>query len=491
VNQTRTARDRLDRVFAIARRTGRFAGPALVVALVGGALTAGYVFGLHHRVYKSEAVLRYRDTARAAELGGDDPDERAPRLAARLREAGLSRVRLEQIITASKIYGDIIADRGMPEAVDEMRRHVDYRALDGETFGVSFETTDATRARDVTARIADALVADSAHVEGAPVEVPHAAVDRERLEKDLKDKQAALTGFLGKHPEFTRELALGLPPARPRPAPANGNDPTLASLDREVQRLQERLAQPTKTGEAAQAEASLVAAKSAADNELAAAQKDLADKQAKYTEEHPDVRAAREKLKAAQDKSRHADEAVNASLAAAQARAAAKQEDEGYIDRGALENQLKRIQDEVVEYKRHKAANAAAQTQFASQVVALEGDWTRLSHDVSEARERLQGARSAEAASAGEAPEVAAAIVRSSPLVLIDPAYVPGHEQWPGRTPILVAGVATSLVLALLLAILMALLDDRIYDRVDIERLGVPLLSVVPRRAAEGGGKHG
>jgi hypothetical protein len=27
-------------------------------------------------------------------------------------------------------------------------------------------------------------------------------------------------------------------------------------------------------------------------------------------------------------------------------------------------------------------------------------------------------------------------------------------------------------------------LDDRVYDRVDVERLGVPLLSVVPRAGA-------
>ena len=36
---------------------------------------------------------------------------------------------------------------------------------------------------------------------------------------------------------------------------------------------------------------------------------------------------------------------------------------------------------------------------------------------------------------------------------------------------------------ALLLALVLALLDDRVYDRVDIERIGLPLLSVVPRRS--------
>ena len=193
------------------------------------------------------------------------------------------------------------------------------------------------------------------------------------------------------------------------------------------------------------------------------------------------MRVARERVKAAQDKAKKADDAVNASLAAAQQKAAAKQEDEGYIDRGALENQLKRINDEIAEYKRHQAERSAQPTPVASSVVALEAEWTRLQREMNDARERLAVAQESE--DKAPAPESAAAIARSSPLVVIDPAYVPGHEEWPARSFLIATGVAASLVLGLLLALVLALLDDRVYDRVDIERIGLPLLSVVPRGA--------
>jgi predicted nucleic acid-binding Zn-ribbon protein len=431
-------------------------------------------------------VLRNRDAARAAELGGDDPEERGPRLVARLRESALTRTRLEQIITVARLYPDTIADHGMAEAVDEMRSHIGFRAVDGETFAVSFDGADPTRVRDVTSRLAEALIADAARPNGEATAPAREAAERERLEKELGVKQTAVTSFLNKHPEFTRESQGGPPPPRPAPRPANrGNDNTLAMLERETARLQERLAQPQAHAtpkEEVQAEAALVAAKSAADSELQAAQKDLADKQGKFTDEHPDVRVARERLKAATEKSKRADEAVNASLAAAQQKAALKQEDEGYIDRGALENQLKRINDEITEYKKHKAESERAPTAVMSSVVALENDWTRLAREVTDARDRLATAREAEAKA--PAPESPAALARTSPLVQIDPAFVPGHEEWPGRTPIMAAGVSLAVILGLLLALLLALLDDRVYDRVDIERIGLPLLSVVPRRSA-------
>ena len=472
---------------------GRFVPPALTVAVVIGGATAGYAMFLHKRVYKSEAVLRYRDGARAAELGGDDPEERGPRLVARLRESALSRARLESIITVSRLYGDTIADHGMADAVDELRSHIGFRALDGETFGVSFDGGDPTRVRDVTARLADALVADSAGSRADAAMGPaHETAERERIDKELKEHEHALTAFIVKHPEFTRESAPNAPPPRPRTAAPPRNDSTLATLERETARLQERLAQPAAhpvDKSEIQAEAALVAAKSAADNELGAAQKELADKQGKFTDEHPDVRVAREHLKIAQDKAKHADDAVNASLAAAQQKAAAKQEDEGYIDRGALENQLKRINDEIAEYKRHKAESTAPTTQVVSSVVAQEAEWMRLRGDIADARERLQAAKDAEAKasqSSTQATENMAAIARTAPLVVIDPAFEPGREEWPGRTQIMLAGAIAGVLFGLLLALALALLDERVYDRVDIERLGLPLLSVVPRQVNHG-----
>jgi capsular polysaccharide biosynthesis protein len=75
-------------------------------------------------------------------------------------------------------------------------------------------------------------------------------------------------------------------------------------------------------------------------------------------------------------------------------------------------------------------------------------------------------------------------------MVVIDPAFVPTHAAKPGRTTLVGAGMAIAALLAILLALGLAMLDDRLYDRVDVERLALlPLLSVVPKLNEKSEGK--
>ena len=166
-------------------------------------------------------------------------------------------------------------------------------------------------------------------------------------------------------------------------------------------------------------------------------------------------------------------------MSAAAQKSAAKEADEGYIDRGALENELKRINDEIVEYKRHKAGAAAPTNTMASSVVALETDWVRLNREVADARDRFQSLQDKEfKASMVESAE---ATGRTAQMVVIDPAFVPTHAAPPGRTMLMAAGLAATTVLAALFALGLAIVDDRIYDRVDIERARH---AAAPRRGA-------
>ena len=484
MNQPRTARDRLDRALSIARRTRRFVWPALALLLVGVGGSASYAL-LRPRVYRSETLILCRGAVRSSDVADG---------------ASLSRTRLEQIIKEHRLYLTIIDQHGMVDAVEEMRKHIGFRVQDGGTFALSFEGSDPERVQAVTAKLADALVGASTHGEGdgEPAEVTRLVLAREkdRIEKELKATETARAEFLSKHPEFARESALpgarpAAPPPRatsaPRPVPTAKNDPTLASLERETARLQERLDMPVtnKRKDVPQADPQLVAAKQEAEAGVQQAQRELADKQSQFTEEHPDVRAARVKLNEAQEKLKRASDAVAFSLAAQQQKSAAQQEDEGYIDRGALENQLKRINDEITEYKKRKASAVTAPppTVVTSSVLALENDWVRLNRELSGARERLSSLQDEERqAEEAESAAAAAAPARTPQLVVIDPAFVPTHSAPPARATIVVVGSAATLALSLLLALGLALLDDRIYDREDIERMGMlPLIGVVPR----------
>lgn len=501
MNEPRTARDRLDRTLSLIARTRRFVVPTAIFLVVGSLISVAYAI-IRPRVYKSETLILYREGIRATDIiGGEEQGDRAHKLGLRLKEMVLSRTRLEQIIRETRLYPKLVEERGVIDAVDEMRKHIAFRVQDGDTFGLSFESDEPTRTQAVTARLADALILENSRTNSEQAGVTKDFLDRERerTEKELKEKETSLAQFLAKHPEFARETATTgagqagsavRAQAARQAAAAPRADATLATLEREATRLQERLGMPVKRKGSVEIDPALAAAKADAESDVRAAQKDLSEKQSEFTEEHPDVRAARVRLKVAQEKLRRANEAINASTMTQQQRQAAKEDEEGSIDRGALENQLRRINEEIAVYKRRRASpdTTAATTMVATSVVALETDWTRLNREVADARERFQSLEDKEFKAS--MVESAAATGNTAQMVVIDPAFVPTHAAKPGRTTIVGAGVAIATLLSMLLALGLAMLDDRLYDRVDVERLALlPLLSVVPRSADKKNGR--
>lgn len=478
-------------MLSILARTRRFAGAALVLFVVGCAASVAFAM-LRKRVFKSETLILYREGIRSSDLvGGEDSGDRAHKLGLRLKEMVLSRTQLESIIQQYKLYPAMVEDRGMIEAVDEMRAHINFRVKDGDTFGLGFDGEDPKTTQQVTSRLAEALLEENSKTHAEQAEVTKDFLDREKAhtQAELNDKETALAQFLAKHPEFARETAqqganqAGTAIRAQAAAKSSGKavDPALASLEREATRLQERLGVPTAARKKAEAQADpmLLQVRSEADADLRAAQKDLQDKQSQFTEEHPDVRAAKVRVKLAQEKYKRANDAVSASLAIAQQKSDAKQEDEGTIDRAALENELKRINEEIAQYKARKAKVEQPST-MATSVVALETEWTRLNREVAEVRERFGSLQDKEFKAA--MVESAAATGRTAQMVIVDPAFLPTHAAKPARSVIAGAGMALSLLLAVALALGLALIDDRLYDRADVEKLALlPVVGVVPR----------
>jgi uncharacterized protein involved in exopolysaccharide biosynthesis len=497
VNPTRTARDRLDRVLTILSRTRRFILPAMAVLVVGSGVSVAYAM-VRKRVFKSETLILYREGIRSSDLvGGEDSGDRAHKLGLRLKEMVFSRTRLEHIIAEYKLYPALMEDRGIIEAVDEMRAHISFHVKDGDTFGLSFDGDDPRKVQRVTARLAEALIAENSSNVARQAEVTKQFLDREKgqTEAELKQKENSLAQFLAKHPEFAKETAQqgtgsGQAGTAIRAQAAKQTqkvvDPTLASLEREAARLQERLGVPVthRKKDDVQGDPALVSIRQEAEADLRGAQRDLQEKLSQFTEEHPDVRAARIRVKLAQDKLKRATEAVSASVSAAQQRNQLKEEDEGTIDRAALEAELRRVNGEISAYNARKKQETAPST-VASSVVALETEWTRLNREVADARERFGQLQEKEfkAAMVTSATESG----NTAQMIIVDPAYVPTHAAKPARSVIAGAGVAVSLLLSIAFAIGLAMVDDRLYDRVDVERFAMlALVGVVPRRGKRG-----
>jgi uncharacterized protein involved in exopolysaccharide biosynthesis len=454
---TRTARDRLDRIFTIVGRAARFWPAASLVVLLGTVAAIIFTF-TRPRVYKSETLMLYRETLDQSDAAGTDM---ARKLALKLKEMVLSRTRLQQIIDDQKLYQDIVAERGYVDAVDEMRTHIAFRVKDGDSFGLSFEGDDPGRVQAITARLAVTLVDENSKHREKQAEAQKVLLDGERKhdEEELRDKDAALSKFLAKHPEFVREAQ------QTPPKPHSGADPTLMALEREAVRIQERLGMPVAKKAAPQTDPKLQAARVAAEAELAQAQHDLADKLSQFTDQHPDVKAARAAVGGAEAKLKRLRDA-------AAGEPPPPDEEEAIIDRKTLESQLGKVNAEIAAYKNKKKREDVDEKQSATTVsiLALETEWSQLSRDVQEARTRL--------GQLGERQVRGPAAL----IEIVDPAYKPTHPSKPSRSLLLLLGLLLSVLLGMAAALALALLDDRLYDRVDVERLQIaPLLAVVPR----------
>ena len=484
----RTARDHLDRIVSLAGRSWRFRWYAALVLLLGATVSLAVAL-LRARAYTSETLIIYREGIGVRTVSGQETNADAQqKLALKLKEMVLSRTRLQKIIEEFHLYPKIVDDRGYVDAVDEMRKNIAFRAKDGETFGLSFTGIEPALVQKLTARLAQELLEEhsKSRLEAAGETKEFLDAEKHRSDDDLREKEASLAQFIAKHPEFAKEsngagagTQAGIAVRALFDPSARTADPQLAALEREAQRIQERLGMPVRRKPDRELDPKLASARNDAENDLKGAQRELADKSGQFTEEHPDVRAAKAHVKAAEAKLRRVNEAIAVTEGEAKQNAPP---DEGTIDRGSLEAELKRVQEEIVAYKRRRVADgstAAANAGAASSIVALETDWTRLNREVADARERNQQleARQFKATIL----ESAATSGRNAQMIIVDPAYKPTHPN-KGRTQVVAAGIAASLFLALLLSFVLTLLDDRIYDRLDVEALKLtPLLGVVPR----------
>ena len=327
MKSTPTTRDQLERVLTLVRRSVAFWKRALLVFVVGVAIAVPYVF-TRPRVFKSDTVILYQETIRSTDLtGGEGPgDNTARRVGARLREVLMSRASLEPIITDLHLYmkpGKTPDRRDLIDAVDEMRKHITFRAREGDTFEISFQGSTAEEAQEVTRRLGDCIVQEAATRRSEHARALKEFLDKESEQNkaDLRAKEAELAKFVALHPALAARLQ-GQPiaPAGASSATASASgqtssDPVLAALEAKAARLERQLRGPS-----ASAPKPVPTFTPPPDSpELVAARKDLAEKSARFTDKHPDVIAARNRLRAAEA----AQAAANAAAAEAHAAAVA------------------------------------------------------------------------------------------------------------------------------------------------------------------------
>ena len=488
--KTVTTREELGHLVGVARRVvGSWRLIGLVVFLgTAVALTTAMV---RQRVYRSETLMLYREGIRSSDLlGGDAGGDPARKLGMKLREKVLSRTSLQQVIEEFHLYPEIVEERGYVDAVDEMRARISFRIRDGDTFGLSFEGTAPRQVQAVTARLAEALVRDNSsnRLEQANTTKQFLDEERKKSESDLRTREMALARFLAAHPEFAREAVIGPGAASPVEAKTPGRpstDPTLTALAREAKRIEKQLGAPTlgvkKVAEPV-APPPPDPARVLAEAEVKSARQELESRMALFTDQHPDVLAARVRLNALEAKVRSLRNIERAAAAATlQSQDAAVDEPAPLVNREELTAALARIRNEMASYRgTGGATQQGSSIAEANRLVALETESTRLNREVAEAREWQRQVTDRQFRADITASSVASG--QNAQMEILDPAYLPTHPVKGGRTLVVLIGFFISVALGLCAAMVSAVLDGRIHDRFDLDRLGVgEVLATIPR----------
>jgi hypothetical protein len=481
-------REHLAAFASLTPRVARAAWVGGIALAVGLAATAIWALSTK-RLYRSESVLLYERGVQSASMGAAPEGDSARQVGLRLKDMLTARPRLESAIKEMKLYPALVEQRSVVDAIDEMRTHISLGVGDGYAYRASYDAESRELAQKVLDRLVKTVVDDDGRRRMKEAEDAKRFLDTERkhADEDLRTKEGALGAFLALHPQLAAETgasaanAGGMIRAADRDrAPANQGE--VAALEMQAAQLEDALVAAGQKPSAGPGEPlidpNVAAARVRAQAEVQAAQRDLADKEARFTNEHPDVKAALRRVAAAEATLRRAEAAVAAPRPMAPP-AMAPAVEEGSGRAAALRRALSAVRAQIASV-RSRATPRAEVPREAHSMVAIDTEWTRLTRETAEARERqslLEGKQFQ--------AQLMATLVgggQAGRLVVADPPFKPTRPIAGGRFKIALVGGVASMLLGLLSVLAMAAFDDRLYAARDVERImGNSIVVTIPR----------
>jgi uncharacterized protein involved in exopolysaccharide biosynthesis len=487
ISSARTSpRDGLSALLAFMPRVVRAKWIGLVAAVLGLAGTAVGVL-LTKRLYRSETVLLYEKG-----LVGSG-EESAHGLGIRLQDAFSSRVRLEGLIKKNKLYPRLVKKKGLVEAADEMNAHVKVLIREGYAYRISFDYDDRDRIQDALTQLVNSVIDEENERRRRQADETKRFLDAERARADeeVRVKEAALGNFLSRHPQLAGVNGAA-PGATIRAAESGAGPVDTFGLEMQAANIEDAIAK-AKSGQPGVPvmkggrllDPTLAAAQSKAAADLQAARRDLAAKEARFTNDHPDVKAAVTAVNQAEKAYRQAEAAAAASAttsSTAPSGDVAAASDGGGGSIAGLQRALAAVRAQIGAVRARSAPRKEVERDLKTSV-AVDTEWAELARAATEARERQQQLESRQFQAQLTATLVAAN--QAGGLTIVDPPFRPMKPITGGRSKVAIGGGLGSLVLALAVMLLAAKLDRRIYGVEDIARVyPVEILVQVPRLEA-------
>jgi hypothetical protein len=467
-----SVKEQLAGMLGFLRRVLRFWRVPLASLLLGG-LAFGVYSHFRQPKFRSETVILY------VQKGSSDEDTESTdaqhAVTARLKELLFSRPNLERVVSRFNLYPELRKGYGMVDGIEELKRHVEFKAPGGDTFSIAFEGEGASEAQRVTAELARLVIVDDAELRTgqAKVALGFLAGERQARDAELRDTEGKLAAFMAEHPRFALDAT---PLANGAAIRASIGGVKLGPAVGRVQWAPRSLPGTLGVMATPGSPAAAAATGKGADGdelraraELATARDSLTEKLTLYTPVHPDVRAAEAAVQRATQR------------LAAVTPAAVTKPPEPATNQAPAPSAPTRAASPA---PRAVAVVAGPVSPGLPQdLVALETAWLTLTRAVTEARQRLDQI---------EAQLFRADILMSSESAghgaqvnVIDPAFLPERPLPPGRALLALIFLAAALVLGGLGALGSAAFDDRLFEARDLAGIGEVLAEVPGGRRLE------
>jgi polysaccharide biosynthesis transport protein len=400
------------------------------------------------RTYRSTATLLVQSQDLPTSIVEAPVSGAVEQRIARIREQVLSRGDLIQLIEQNDLYTEERRSKPLSKIIEKMRHSTSVAALSSDigqqsgsqnntiAIGMSFDYTDAVKAQAVLQSfVAKFLSMSSEDVEN------QASLTVRFLQDQANKLQAQISGLEGQLTALKARNGSALASSGAPPLIDTGSfSAQITALQNENRQLMAQSRRPTSNSPLAAAEAALAMA------------------QAQYSDSHPDVLAAKERV--------------------AQLRRMAQQNsgDAGLIQEQVAANnaaihQLMAQRDATLSRANATVAGQARAPAIMEQAMQLENRAAVLRSQYQQISENLLKAQN----SARMASEQ-----RAERLSLVEPANLPDRPYSPNRLLWITGGAAAGLAIGLLLALGLELLTKPVRSPRQIERLGLPIIGVVP-----------
>jgi uncharacterized protein involved in exopolysaccharide biosynthesis len=459
---------------------------------------AGTIFaGTRRKFFTSSTRIRVvsAQVDRMSELMGSADAMRD--LDSRLKQFVGSRRFLQEVVDEFGLYREEQKRQDLSdgEVLALMRMRLDYGVYQGDEFGMAFTDYSPRLAQAVTKNLAQRFMERE---KGADYAVYQTKLSR--VETQLKRVEGQLSDMLDRETQFKQQNSTLLKRLRRRQLGSDtldvadvsvsssetrvtsGDSPRLRSLRRRLKNLEDT-ANRLRTQRRTSANTGVGAERAAVNQQVDLATRDYERLRQQYTEEWPDVRAAKRRLDQLRARQRDLEAAHRDLQAKGNSGALATVNDEIEALREQIRTQARR---ETAAAKRAKAPGKTVapeqeeqgKTLAVANVEELEAALQRMETEMRPVREQVQALHADRLKLQFQTRQREQG---SMEYVVVDPANRPVKASGPPRTLMALASAAAGLALGLSCMALLGFLDSRVYRPTDLARFDrIPLLAVVP-----------